>query len=185
MNLDKNRSHGKVDKLPVNVREEVENDLMSGKTYEEIANNLSNKGYDVSYSSVGRYGRKYLKKFENVRIAKQFAKLLAEDNVERPPTELHEANNMLMSQIIMETLIDEELDAKGLSNAAKAIATLQNAQVQNEGLKIRARKEAGAIHTAMNILKDKVFNEIAESYPDVADTLIRLASETESELKKL
>ena len=66
MNLDKNRSHGKVDKLPVSVREEVENDLMTGKTYEQIAGNLSDKGYDVSYSSVGRYGRKYLKKHKEL-----------------------------------------------------------------------------------------------------------------------
>ena len=185
MSIDKNRSHGKVDNLPIGVREDVEEKLMTGKTYEEIANDLTDAGYDISYSSVGRYGRKYLKRFENVRIAKQFAKLLAEDNVERPPTELHEANNMLMSQIIMETLVDKELDAKGLSNAAKAIASLQNAQIQNEGLKIRARKEAGAIHTAMGILKDKVFNEIAESHPEVAEVLIRLASETEKELEKM
>lgn len=183
--MEKNRSHGKVDHLPLPVRQEVEEKLMSGHTYESIAGDLEEKGYDISYSSVGRYGRKYLKRFESVRIAKQFAKLLAEDNVERPPTELHEANNMLMSQIIMEILVDKDLDAKGLSNAAKAIASLQKAQIQNEGLKIRARKEAGAIHTAMNVLKEKVFEEIASSHPQVAEVLIRLASETEKELEKM
>lgn len=183
--MEKNRSHGKVDSLPLPLRQEVEEKLMEGQTYEAIAGDLGEKGYDISYSSIGRYGRKYLKRFENVRIAKQCAKLLAEDNVERPPTELHEANNMLMSQIIMEILVDKDLDAKGLSNAAKAIASLQKAQIKNEGLKIRARKEAGAIHTAMNVLKEKVFEEIASSHPQVAEVLIRLASETEKELEKM
>lgn len=181
---DKNRAHGKIDGLPQPVREQVEQRLLSGDTYEAIAGDLQEDGYDVSYSSVGRYGRRYLKKFESVRVAQQFAKLLADDNVDRPPTEMHEANNMIMNQIIMETLMDEEIDAKGVSSAAKAIASLQNAQVNNERLKITARKEAGAVHTAMNILKDKVFQEIAASHPDVAAVLIELAEQTETEMEK-
>lgn len=132
---------------------------------------------------MGRYGRRYLKKFESVRVARQFSRLLAEDNVERPPTEIHEANNMIMNQIIMETLMDEDLDAAGLGKAASAVAALQRAQVQNEKLKMEARKEAGAVHTAMNLLKDKVFLEIAQSHPDVADVLIRLAEQTEREME--
>lgn len=182
---EKNRAHGKIDNLPEPVREEVDKQLMAGETYEDIADGLKEKGYDVHYSSVGRYGRRYLKKFESVRIAQQFAKLLADDNVERPPTEIHEANNMIMNQIIMETLMDDELDADGVSKAANAIATLQRAQVQNEKLKMTARKEAGAVHTAMNILKDKVFMEIAASHPDVADVLIKLAEQTETEMQKV
>lgn len=181
---DRNRAHGKIDGLPAGIRESVEQRLMAGETYESIAESLQEQGYDVHYSSVGRYGRRYLKKFESVRVAQQFAKLLAEDNVERPPTEIHEANNMIMNQIIMETLMDEDIDAAGVSKAANAIATLQRAQVQNEKLKMTARKEAGAVHTAMNILKDKVFQEIAASHPDVAAVLIELAEQTESEMER-
>lgn len=183
--MDKNRAHGKIDSLPAKVREDVEQQLMDGRTYESISGDLKGQGYDIHASSVGRYGRRYLKKFESVRVAQQFARLLAEDNVERPPTEIHEANNMILNQIIMETLMDEELDAEGMSKAANAVATLQRAQVQNEKLKINARKEAGAVHTAMNLLKDKVFMEIAQSYPEVAEVLIRLAEQTEQEMEKM
>jgi hypothetical protein len=79
--------------------------------------------------------------------------------------------------------MDEDLDAAGLGKAASAVAALQRAQVQNEKLKMEARKEAGAVHTAMNLLKDKVFLEIAQSHPDVADVLIRLAEQTEREME--
>ena len=182
---EKNRAHGKIDGLPTEIREGVEQQLMTGETYGAIAEDLKEKGYDVHSSSVGRYGRRYLKKFESVRVAQQFAKLLAEDNVERPPTEIHEANNMIMNQIIMETLMDENMDADGISKAANAVATLQRAQVQNEKLKMTARKEAGAVHTAMNLLKDKVFMEIAESHPDIATVLIQLAEQTEAEMEKI
>ena len=92
---------------------------------------------------------------------------------------------MIMNQIIMETLMDENMDADGISKAANAVATLQRAQVQNEKLKMTARKEAGAVHTAMNLLKDKVFMEIAESHPDIATVLIQLAEQTEAEMEKM
>ena len=90
-----------------------------------------------------------------------------------------------MNQIIMETLMDEDKDSKDVTGAAKAIASLQSAQVANERLKILARKEVGAVHTAMNILKNKVFIEISQSYPEVAQVLIELAEQTEKEMEKI
>lgn len=92
---------------------------------------------------------------------------------------------MLMSQIIMETLVDDEMDIKEKSAAARSIASLQRAQVSNEKLKMEARKESGAVHTAMNVLKNKVFKEIAASHPDIAQALIELAEQTEAELANL
>lgn len=180
-----NRAHSKIDELPPPLKKDVDNMLLAGETYQTIAGHLQAKGEDISYSSVGRYGRKYLKKFEEIRIAKEYAKLLAEDNIERPPTELHEVNNMLMSQIIMESLLDNTMTAKERASAAKSIATLQQAQVQNERLKAAARKDAGAVHTAMELLKNKVFAEIASSHPDIADALIDLAEQTEAEMEKI
>lgn len=183
--MDQNRSHGKIEKLPDMLKKEVEQKLLEGETYESIAEYLQEQGEDVHFSSVGRYGRKFLKRFESVRIAKEFAKLLAEDNVDRPTTELHEANNLLASQLIMEALVDDEMDAKERNQMAKSIATLQRAQVSNEKLKLEARKEKGAVHVAMDLLKDKVFSEIAQSHPDIAHALLQLADETEAEMQRI
>ncbi|MBP3339796.1 MAG: DUF3486 family protein [Lachnospiraceae bacterium] len=182
---DPNRSHSKIEKLPEDMKKEVETKLIEGETYESISEYLAEHGEDIHPSSIGRYGRKFLKKFESVRIAKEFAKLLAEDNVDRPPTELHEANNMLMSQILMEAIIDTDMTPEERAASAKSIASLQNAQVNNEKLKIVARKQAGAVHTAMNILKNKVFKEISSSHPEIAAALIELAEQTEAEMAKI
>ncbi len=181
----KNRSHGKIDQLPADLRREVENRLLGGDTYEQVSDYLKEQGEEVHISSVGRYGKKFLARFESVRVAKEFAKLLAEDNVDRPATELHEANNLLASQLIMEAMLDDTMNAEDKSKIAKSIASLQSAQVRNEKLKIEARKEQGAVHVAMELLKEKVFSEIGENHPEIAATLLELAENTEKEILKL
>lgn len=183
--MDKNRSHGKIDKLPQELKRNVEQKLLEGETYESIADYLQENGEEIHYSSVGRYSKNFLRKFESVRIAQQFARLIAEDNVDRPATELHEANNLLASQIIMEALIDDSMEAKERAAAAASIASLQRAQVSNEKLKIQSRKEQGEVHVAMKLFTDKVFAEIGENYPDIANTLLELAEETEREMQKI
>ena len=94
MGNERNRSHGKIEALPESLKRKVEEKLLTGETYEGIASYLQEQGEDVHFSSVGRYGRKFLNKFESVRIAKEYARLLSEDNAERPATELHEANKI-------------------------------------------------------------------------------------------
>ena len=101
----KNRSHGKIDKLPEVLRRSVERKLLEGYTYEQISDYLKSMGHDVTYVSVHRFGKPFLKKFEAVRMAKEYAQLLAEDNADRPSTELNEANNALASQLLMEMLL--------------------------------------------------------------------------------
>lgn len=185
MGLEKNRSHGKIEALPMPLKKRVEEKLLTGETYEEIASYLQEQGEDIHFSSVGRYGRKFLNKFESVRIAKEYARLLAEDNAERPATELHEANNLLASQLIMQALVDDDMDADARAGIAKSIASLQRAQVSNEKLKLQARKEQGAVHVALELLKDKVYGELGESYPEIASTLLLLAEQTEAEMERM
>lgn len=180
-----NRSHGKIDALPDHLKKQVEEKLMSGETYEDIAAFLQENGEDVHFSSVGRYGRKFLNKFQSVRIATEYARMLAEDNVDRPATEIHEANNLLASQLIMQALVDDDMDPKERSDLIRSIASLQRAQVSNENLKLKARKERGAVHVAMELLKDKVWEELGESYPDIASKLLLLAENTEEEMERM
>lgn len=181
----RNRSHGKIDQLPAEMRREVENRLLGGDTYGQVSDYLKEQGEDIHASSVGRYGKKFLTRFESVRVAKEFAKLLAEDSVDRPATELHEANNLLASQLIMEAMLDDQMDAEEKSKVAKSIASLQSAQVRNEKLKIEARKEQGPVHAAMELMKEKVFAEIGENHPEIAAKLLEIAENTEKELMRM
>ena len=181
--MGKNRSHGKIDRLPDTLRKAVEAKLLEGYTYEEISEYLKKMGHDVHLSSVARYGRPFLAKFESVRMAKEFAQSLAEDNPDRPTPELHEANNALSSQMIMEALISEDSSPEETAKLAKSIATLQRAQVSNEKLKIDSRKAAGEVRQALRLLKEQVFSEIGAEHPDIANAILQIADTVEAKME--
>ena len=61
---------------------------------------------------------------------------------------------------------------------------MQRAQVQNERLKLHARKEAGAVHTALKKLKQQVYEEIGKNHPEVANEIIKIADDIEKETDK-
>lgn len=179
----KNRSHGKIDRLPDELRKAVETKLLEGYTYGEISEYLKKMGQDVHLSSVARYGRPFLAKFESVRMAKEFAQCIAEDNPDRPTTELHEANNALISQIIMEALISDDVTPEEKTKMAKSIATLQRAQVSTEKLKIDSRKAAGEVQQALKLLKEQVFTEIGQDHPDIANAILQIADSVEAQIE--
>ena len=178
----KNRSQqGKVAKLPAELRRQVEAKLVEGFTYKQMSDHLKSLGHDISLSAVHRFGKPFLQKFESVRMAKEYAQLLAEDNAERPTTELHEANNALISQMIMEILVDPVMPVDTKTKLYRAISELQNAQTANERLKIKSRREIGSVKVAMNMLKERVFEEMQTSYPELVEAMMKIADEVVEE----
>ena len=177
-----NRSHGKIRKLPPIIKKAVEAQLIAGRTYEEIAEYLNGMGHKVSVASVCRFGKPFVEMFESVRMAKEAAQYLAEDNADRPSTELHEANNTIASQMIMKLLVDENITADEKLKAVNSLTSLQRAQAQNERVKILSREKAGAIKSAMKMLRERIVAEI-QKYPDLTAQIIELVDEVEKEVQ--
>ena len=180
--MSKKRGHGKISKLPEVLRREVDAKLLDGHTYEQIAEYLKGMGQDIHARSVGRYGKPFLERFEAVRVAKLYAKALAEDNIDRPTTELHEANNAMVSQILMDTLISGDIEPIEKIRAANSIAQLQSAQVRNEKLKIDSRKARNEIKIAFDIFKNQVFAELSANYPEVCEIMVKIANKVVEEV---
>ena len=99
------RSHSKISKLPASVREAVDKLILSGKTYDEIAEHLSHMGEDISRSSVGRYGQKFLAKMEKLQIFRDQARAVVDTAGDRPALEIAEAANQMALSAIMEAVM--------------------------------------------------------------------------------
>jgi hypothetical protein len=171
----KNHSHGKVERLPAELRQAVENQLAQGATYTEITQYLSKMGEQVSVSAVGRYAAPYIKQLDALRAARQYAKMITEDNPDRPSTEIHEAANAIATQQLMACLLDENTSDKDRARLMNIVANLQKAQVSNEKIKIDSRKAREEMKVAMDALKVKVFEEIGAEHPELAEAIMKIA----------
>ena len=74
------RTRSKIDTdLPVHLKEQVHRLLVEGETYEGIAAFLKAEGYDISKSSIARYGKDFFEVFvhcANIDVVKQAHHLL-------------------------------------------------------------------------------------------------------------
>ncbi len=143
------RKHSKIEReLPPELVEEINARLVEGHTYQEVADWLRQMGHQVSKSSVGRYGKDFLARLERLRIVRDQARAIVEDNADRPATELNEAASALASQLITEALLaagdaGQGLDKK-VTEAIKALALLERSAVARERLKLEFKQKAEA-----------------------------------------
>ena len=75
------RSTGKVDRLPPDLKDTVEQMLLTGCTYKEIVAFLKENGEEMSQMAVCTYARKYLATVEMINVAQSnFSMLMDEMN---------------------------------------------------------------------------------------------------------
>lgn len=140
------RSHSKISKLPASVREAVDKLILSGKTYDEIAEHLHHMGEDISRASVGRYGQRFLAQMEKLQLFRDQARAVVDSAGDRPALEIAEAANQMALSAVMEYIMEiDSLKGAKATEVIKALALLERSGVQRERLKLEARKKANEI----------------------------------------
>lgn len=138
------RKHSKITSiLPKELVEAINQQLVSGVTYEQIAEFVRNEGHQISKSTVGRYGKTFMSKLERLNIVREQAKTICTENKDRPSLEMTEAATQLALQLIMERLvITENLDDAKSGELFKALALLERSAVAREKLKLETKRKA-------------------------------------------
>lgn len=122
------RSHSKVTKLPKELREAVDRKILEGMTYQEIADFLNEKDQEVSRSSIGRYGQRFIARMEKLKLFQEQAKIIVEQGGERPALEVVEATSQMALQTIMEHIMNMDgLKGAKATEVFKALALLERA----------------------------------------------------------
>ena len=159
------RRHSKIDELPQELVEVINRKLAGTDTdgrkytYQEITEYLAEMGHQVSKSSVGRYGKNFLSRLERLKVVRDQAKAIVEDNAGRPATEMAEAANLLATNLIMETLMEvESLEGERLTEILKALARLESSGVRREALKLQFNK---GVEAAAARIKEALRKELA------------------------
>lgn len=144
------RVYSKVDKLPKELRHELE-DMLQGNaaTYAEIADYITERGYALSSSSVARYAKRYAETVKMLEISQENLRMINNEIEKHPEVDGTEALIRMMTSAVMNALArieQEELDALEIKDLLKQTTSLirtasykkrtdvQNKDVKNEAI---------------------------------------------------
>jgi hypothetical protein len=138
----KGRNHSRItDDLPEEIRREVDRLLMEESlTYDDIAAFLAEKGYDISRSAIGRYGKGFMNHVRRLRIIEDKSRTLVSDAGDGMI--LEEAAAKMFSQQIIELLMEEGFEVKALPRIISDFAKLQTSSALRERMKSEIAKKA-------------------------------------------
>lgn len=179
--MNQRRSHPKILDLPEELVQTVNNLLTDGTTYDDVVAFLKNHGHEISRSSVGRYGKNFLARLERLKVVRDQAKAIIDDNPDRPSTEVAEAANLLGTQVIMERLMELELDdlqGEKVTELLKALSQLERSAVSREKLKFEFTRGVDAATTK---IKEALRKELA-SKPELMRQVIDLVDQTKEQI---
>jgi len=143
--MPKVRQHSRIsDELPTEIRAEVNRLLIEpGVTYDDIQKFLSEKGYDISRSSIGRYGKDFLAFCQKVRIVEDKSKALVNEAGEG--LVLEEAASKLFARKIIELQLEDSIDLKAIPRILSDFAKLQASSIMRERLKDDFKKKVDKV----------------------------------------
>lgn len=165
----KTRRHGKVHELPPEVRKEVDLLLTEpGTTYEDVAAFLKGKGFDISKSSIGRYGKDFLSTYQRLRVVEDQSRALISEVGDG--IVLDEAAGKLMAQKIIELLMrDGGVDSRSLPKHAIGLAAIIKANLSREKLKQDLKQKVGKTldkveNQMKSMTKEEMIRSMREAY---------------------
>jgi len=140
------RKHSRVtDELPREIKREVDRLLVEGNaTYDDIKSFLEGKGYDISRSSIGRYGKEFLAQYQRLKVIEDQSRTLISEAGDGMI--LEEAAAKIFAQKILEAQLSGDFNVMELPRLVSDFAKLQASTVQRERFKqeIRGRVEKTA-----------------------------------------
>lgn len=162
-----NRKHGKIDKLPPNLKDTVDEMLMAHCTYAEVVDFLADNGIGLSQALVSRYAQGLAKNAMAIRIAGENFRIMSEQMAKYPKIDTAAVILQLSSQSVFQALSEvsdedfKDIDLEGLLRQAngliRASAYKSRIDLQNQD-----SYEAG-----LEAVKSLVFEKMAKEDPEL------------------
>ena len=150
------RSTGKVDRLPPELKDTVEQMLLTGCTYKEIVAFLKANGEEMSQMAICTYARKYLATVEMINVAQSNFSMLMDEMNRYPDLDTSEALIRLADEEQMKEVPIEKL-IKETNGLIRAAAYKKRIEVQN-----KENYEAG-----LEAVQSMVFETMAKDNPEL------------------
>ena len=161
------RSVGKIDRLPLDLKETVEQMLLTGHTYKEIVNFLKDNGEELSQMAVCTYAKKYLATVEMVNIAQNNFSMLMDEMQKYPDLDTSEALIRLASHHVINALTslsEDQLKEVPVDKLIRETNSLIRAASYKKRIEVQNQEnfEAG-----LDAVKALVFEAMAKEKPEL------------------
>jgi len=149
----KGRRHGRMHELPADLLKQVNGLLVEpDTTYDDIRDFLKGRGYDISRSAIGRYGKSFLNILRETRIIEDKAAALVSEAASG--LVLAEAADKLLAKKLIELLLADGVDLAATTRIMGDFAKLQSSSVQRERMKADLKKKTEkAVESIEKIVK--------------------------------
>lgn len=108
----KNRKHSKIDGLPSDIKEAVEEMIKSDFTYKDIVDYIKNQGFEISQSSVQRYASGLNETLQSLKMAQENFRVVMEETEKYKNLDVSDGILRLLSNQIFQSInnfSDEQL----------------------------------------------------------------------------
>lgn len=179
----KNRKHSKIDKLPADIKETVEQMMQADFTYAEIADYIRDCGFEISTTSVWRHASNLNATVETLRMAQENFRVIMDEIARYPQLDTSEGIIRLLSHHVLEAINNmgeeqwQNIDPIKLINQSNALVRAA-AYKNNMDLKNKDIMEAG-----MEQVKTLVFEAMARENPTLYTEVTQFLTEKQEALK--
>lgn len=181
----KNRKCSKVDRLPLKVKDAVEQMMLNPTiTYKEIAEYIQNKGYEISLSSVQRHAANLNESASTLRMAQENFAVIMRELAKYPNLDTTEGIIRLLSNYTLEAInnVPEErwkdMDPLKLMKEATA---LTRAAAYKSKIDVDCQNQ---LDRGMEAVKDTLFETMAKDNPKLYEQMKKYIARKERELEK-
>lgn len=163
----KNRKHSKIDGLPGDIKEAVEEMIKSDFTYREIVEYIKKEGFEISQSSVQRYASGLNETLQSLRLAQENFRAVMEETEKYKNLDVSDGILRLLSNQVFQNInnmsedqmrdIDFETLMKNAVALTKAIAYKKKIDVDTKTV----------LENGMEEFQTAIYEAMADERPDL------------------
>lgn len=168
------RKHSKIDALPSDIKEAVEQMILGDYTYRDVCNFVQDTAnVTLSEAAVCRYARGLNATVQEIRLASENMRTLTEEMQKYPQLDTTEGIARLISHKVLQAV--REMDEAALKESdplkliEKATALIRAVSVKNS----TDVKTANLKNVAFESFKEEIFDAMAKENPELYRSLVQ------------
>jgi len=171
---ERNRVKSRVDELPDDIRKNLDEMLADvNYTYQEIADKITEAGYEISKSSIGRYALRQNAVIKRLKEAAEQTRVIVETMKENQNLDAAEAANAILIDALTKKFAtaQEEFENMPIDKAARVAVALERTAIFNKKFKLEYDR---GFSDALSALKKALSDELQKD-PELLAKMLSLA----------